>query len=82
MTSDRGVQLTSAIWNNVAYILDVQPHRTTAYYPQSNGLVERFYRYMKTFLKARYTGPNWIDELSWVLLGHLLPLTVPVFFYD
>ena len=64
MTSDRGAQFTSAICNNVA-----QLHSTTAYHPQSNGLVERFHRTMKTSLKTRLTGRNWIDELPWVLLG-------------
>ena len=63
MTSNRGAQFTSAIWSNVAYLLGVQLHRTTAYHSQSNGLVDRFHRTMKTYLKARLTGPNYIDEL-------------------
>ena len=33
MTSDRGAQFTSAIWNNVAYLFGVQLHRITAYHP-------------------------------------------------
>ena len=32
MTSDRGAQFTSAICNNVTYLLGVQLHRTTAYH--------------------------------------------------
>ena len=32
-------------------------------------LVERFHRHLKSALRARLTGPNWIDELPWVLLG-------------
>ena len=42
---------------------------TTAYHPQANGLVERLHRTLKASLKARLTGPNWVDELPWVLLG-------------
>ena len=44
-------------------------HRTSAYYPQSSGLVERFHRHLKSALMARLHGPNWLDELPWVLLG-------------
>ncbi|GFR84171.1 LOW QUALITY PROTEIN: Pol polyprotein [Elysia marginata] len=35
----------------------------------SNGLFERFHRTLKATLKARLQGPNWADELPWVLLG-------------
>ena len=69
ITSDRGSQFTSSLWNTISQQLGVQLHRTTAYHPQSNGLVERFHRSMKASLKARLNGPNWTDELSWVLLG-------------
>ena len=44
-------------------------HRTTAYHPQANGLVERFHRHLKSALRTRLTGPRWIYELPWVLLG-------------
>ena len=27
----------------------------------------RFHRHLKSALRAHLTGPNWIDELSWVL---------------
>ncbi|KAI0238334.1 hypothetical protein LSAT2_010996, partial [Lamellibrachia satsuma] len=32
-------------------------------------LVERFHRHLKSALMARLDGPNWLDELPWVLLG-------------
>ena len=32
-------------------------------------MVERFQRDLKSALRARLRGPNWIDELPWVLLG-------------
>jgi cleavage and polyadenylation specificity factor subunit 1 len=69
MSSDRGPQFTSELWSNVAESLGTRLHRTTAYHPQANGMVERFHRHMKSSLKARLTGPNWVDELPWVLLG-------------
>lgn len=69
MTSDRGSQFTSALWTAISKSLGIQLHRTTSYHPQSNGLVERFHRSLKTSLKARLHDSNWIDELPWVLLG-------------
>ena len=37
--------------------------------PQANGLVECFHCHLKLALRARLLGPNWLDELPWVLLG-------------
>ena len=59
MSSDRGSQFTSTLWNEIAHQLGVKLHHTTAYHPQSIGLV----------LKARLQGPSWTDKLPWVLLG-------------
>ena len=69
MTSDRGSQFTSKLWTTIAKLLGTKLHHTTAYHPQANGLVERFHRNLKSALRARLTGPNWLDELPWVLLG-------------
>ncbi|GFR59414.1 Pol polyprotein [Elysia marginata] len=69
MTSHRGSQFTSALWTEMANQLGIQLHRTSAYHPQSNGLVERIHRTLKAALKTRLKGPNWADELPWVLLG-------------
>ena len=69
ITSDRGPQFTSQLWKNVCELMGMSVNSTTAYHPQANGLVERFHRRLKEALRARLTGPNWIDELPWVLLG-------------
>lgn len=69
ITSDRGTQFTSSIWKFLAESLGAKLHNTTAYHPQSNGMVERMHRTMKTALRARLTGPCWMDQLPWVLLG-------------
>jgi transposase InsO family protein len=69
LSSDRGAQFTSGLWAAVADLLGTKLHRTTSYHPQANGLVERFHRHLKSALKARLSGPNWSDELPWVLLG-------------
>ena len=69
ITSDRGTQFTSDIWSILTKSLGTIIHRTTAYHPQSNGLVERFHRHLKSCLYAKLKNPNWIDELPWILLG-------------
>ena len=48
ITTHRGTQFTSQLWSSVAQFLGMQLHRTTAYHPQSNGLVERFHRHLFT----------------------------------
>ena len=68
-TSDRGPQFTSHLWNALSTLLGAQLHRTTAYHPQANGIVERFHRQLKAALRARLVGPAWMDELPLVLLG-------------
>jgi len=50
-------------------LLGTDLHPTTAYHPQANGLIERNHRDLKASLKCRLNGPNWVDELPWVLLG-------------
>ena len=67
--SDRGPQFTSNLWTALSTLLGAQLHRTTAYHPQANGIVERFHRQLKAALRARLTGPDWMDELPLVLLG-------------
>ncbi|GFR81950.1 Pol polyprotein [Elysia marginata] len=57
------------LWKAIANQPGVTLHRTTSYHPQSNGLIERLHRTLKAALKARLKGPNWVDELPWVLLG-------------
>ena len=69
ITSDRGRQFTSALWSALVNSLGASLHRTTSYHPQSNGIVERMHRTLKAALRARLTGPDWYDQLPWVLLG-------------
>ena len=69
ISSDRGAQFTSQLWADIAELYGTKLHLTTAYHPQANGLVERFHRHFKSALRARLNGPNWVDELPWILLG-------------
>ncbi|GFS26688.1 Pol polyprotein [Elysia marginata] len=69
ITSDQGPQFTSSLWRELHNVHGCSPKHTTAYHPQSNGMVERFHRSLKAALKARLLGPGWMDELPIVLLG-------------
>jgi hypothetical protein len=69
ITSDRGPQFTSALWASLCSLLSIKHTQTTAYHPQSNGLVERFHRRLKDALRARAAGADWYSHIPWVLLG-------------
>ena len=69
ITSDRGPQFTSALWNSLCCRLGIRHSPTTAFHPQSNGMVERVHRRLKDSLRARLAGPGWYHHLPWVLLG-------------
>ena len=69
LTSDCGAQFTYHLWADLNKLLGISASTTTAYHPQANCLVEHMHRQLKTALKARLTGPNWMDELPLVLLG-------------
>lgn len=69
MTSDQGPQFTSRLWSACAESLGVQLHRTSAYHPQANGMVERWHRSLKSSLRARLQGPDWVAQLPWTMLG-------------
>ena len=59
----------SELWSSMSNLLGTDLHPTTSYHPQANGLIERNHRDLKASLKCCFSGPNWVDELPWVLLG-------------
>ncbi|XP_064468688.1 uncharacterized protein LOC135382951 [Ornithodoros turicata] len=63
ITTDRGRQFESSLFNAFTKLLGTTRLRTTSYHPASNGLVERLHRHLKTALMARE------DRDHWVLLG-------------
>jgi transposase InsO family protein len=69
ITSDRGAQFTSALWGGLCSLLNIQHSPTTAYHPQSNGLVEWFHRRLKDALWSQAAAADWHDHLPWVMLG-------------
>ena len=69
ITSDQGRQFTSALWTGLHKLLGAQLITTTAYHPQSNGMVERCHGQLKAALRARLASTEWPEHLPWVLLG-------------
>ncbi|KAF2349906.1 Zinc finger H2C2-type histone UAS binding [Trinorchestia longiramus] len=67
VVTDRGAQFESELFSNLSSLLGFHHVRTTSYHPQSNGLVERLHRTLKTAIMARQQ--NWFHSLPIVLLG-------------
>jgi cleavage and polyadenylation specificity factor subunit 1 len=69
ITTDQGSQFTSSMWSTLMKELGVRHILTTAFHPQSNGMVERLHRSLKAALRARHASTSWVEHLPWVLLG-------------
>lgn len=72
ITTDRGSQFESDLFYEWCKQLGTTRTRTTAYHPQSNGLVERLHRTLKAAITAScrsYQNRNWYEALPLVLLG-------------
>jgi len=69
LTTDRGGQFQSDLWNNLMIALGSHRLRTNSYHLQFNGLIERLHCHLKAALKCHQPQHQWTDALQWVLLG-------------
>jgi transposase InsO family protein len=69
VTSDRGPQFAGAVWAAFCKQVGIKHIMTTAYHPQSNGMVERVHRQLKEALRSRNCGAEWAEHLPWALMG-------------
>ena len=69
ITTDRGAQFESKLWDNLCNQFGIIQNRTTSYHPQSNGMVERFHRQLKAAIMAHESPNPWTITLPAVLLG-------------
>ena len=74
ITTDRGAQFESKLWDNLCNQFGIIRNRTTSYHPQSNGMVERFHRQLKAAIMAQESPSPWTITLPAVLLGRGLEL--------
>lgn len=68
ITTDRGSQFESALFNALLRFVGCERIRTTSYHPASNGMVERWHRSLKSAIMCHETS-EWVDSLPIVLLG-------------
>ncbi|BHF75107.1 hypothetical protein SprV_0501820200 [Sparganum proliferum] len=69
ITTDRGAQFESTLFQSLLSFLGCTRIRTTAYHPTAKGMVEWFHRQLKASLRAAADPENWTDHLPLVLLG-------------
>ena len=69
ITTDRGAQFESKLWDNLCNQFGIVRNRTTSYHPQSNSMVERFHRQLKAAIMAHESPNPWTTTLLAVLLG-------------
>ena len=66
ITSDQGSQFESSLFQAFVKFIGCNKQRSTPYHPQSNGMIERWYRTLKTALIC--SPKPWTEILSTVLL--------------
>lgn len=66
--TDRGRQFVSDLFSQMMKLFGIKLNHTTAYHPQSNGIIERFHRTLKQSLKC-HNSTNWTISLPSVLMG-------------
>nr|AAW25023.1 unknown [Schistosoma japonicum] len=69
ITTDRGAQFESELFNSLAKLLGSNRTRCTAYYPQANGMVERFRRQLNAALISHSDPSQLTKFLILVMLG-------------
>ena len=68
--TDRGAQFTSSLSKQLTTVPNIEHLRTTAYHPQSNGVLERLHATLEAMLeKATAIGFDWVKQLPFVVFA-------------
>ena len=67
VVTDQGSQFESELFGDLSAIIGFHRLRITAYHPQTNGIIERLHRTLKTAIMVR--KQSWLYALPIVLLG-------------
>ena len=72
LLSDRGKAFLSKLMHEVYQLMGIQKTNTTAYHPQTDGLVERFNRTLTDMLAktVEAQGHDWDERLPYVLFAY------------
>lgn len=65
IVTDQGRQFESSLFQEMCKILDITKLRSTAFHPETNGLIERMNRTMEDML-SKYISPNQKDWDEWI----------------
>ena len=70
--TDQGTNFTSQLLTELYRLLRVHPIRTSAYHPQTDGLVEQFNQTLKTMLRktANQEGKDWDKLVPYLLFAY------------
>jgi hypothetical protein len=65
IVSDRGSIFTSHFWSTLASILKIDPRKSTAFHPQTDGQTERMNQTLEAYLRisCSYNQDDWFDWL-------------------
>lgn len=68
ITTDQGRQFESNLLKELYKLIGTERIRTTPYHPQSNGIIERWHRTLKSSILA-VGKEKWADNLPMIMLG-------------
>ena len=70
--SDQGVQFESNLFSELCKLLQIEKTRTTPYYPQSDGMVERFNRTLTKMISMFVDDnhSNWDEQIPYVMMAY------------